>query len=332
MNNVSSQVDAVDLPGLTRPFSRLVLGTMTFGDTADLDTARRMLDLALDAGITSVDTANGYAGGESERMLGELLAGRREDVVLATKAGISPADAQGHPLLSREGLRLSLEASLKRLGTDHVDLFYLHQPDRSVPVAETVGAVGELMAAGKVRAFGVSNYSAWMLSDVQAACRSEGVAAPVIAQMLYNLLARRIEDEFAEFAQTKGLATVVYNPLGGGLLTGRHSFEQAPKEGRFATSALSTMYKDRYWNAATFETIEKLSDVAAATGLTLPQLSLRWLLAKPVVTAVLLGGSKPHQLEDNIAAALAGPLPDDVVAACDEASAALAGSMPGYAR
>ncbi len=328
----ASALPGIDLPGLDRPLSRLVLGTMTFGDTVDLGTARTMVDTALDRGITSIDTANGYAAGRSEEMLAEILVGRRDAATIATKAGIYPADAGDAPLLSAAGLRSSLEASLRRLRTDHVDVYYLHQPDRSVPIAETVSALGQFVKEGTVRAIGVSNFSAWQIGDVFAACDALGTPRPVLAQQLYNLVARRIEAEYAEFAVSKGLATIVYNPLGGGLLTGRHSFTESPGEGRFGSSALATMYKDRYWNAETFTVIEALGAIASEAGITLPELSLRWLLSKPVVSSVLLGGSKPHQLETNIAAAQAGPLPDDVLAACDEAGLALAGSMPGYNR
>jgi aryl-alcohol dehydrogenase-like predicted oxidoreductase len=322
----------VDLPGLERPLPRLVLGTMTFGDTVDLDTARRIVDQAVDSGITSFDTANGYAGGRSEEMLGQLLGGRRNHVTVATKAGIYPGDAGGEALLSPAGLRSSLEASLRRLRTDYVDIYYLHQPDRSVPIEVTVEALGGFVKEGTVRSIGVSNYAAWQIADIFAVCDASGTPRPVLAQQLYNLVARRLEAEYAEFAVSKGLATIVYNPLGGGLLTGRHSFTKSPTEGRFGTSALSNMYKDRYWNAETFAVIDRLSRIAAGAGLPLPELSLRWLLSKPVVSAVLLGGSKPHQLEANVAAAQAGPLPADVAAACDEAGAPLLGSMPGYNR
>ena len=328
----SVELPALGLPGLAQPLSRLVLGTMTFGDTVDVGVARTMVDTALAAGITSFDTANGYAAGRSEQMLGEVLGRRREAVTIATKAGIYPGDAGGSPLLSREGLRPSLEASLRRLGTDHVDIYYLHQPDRSVPVEETVAALGDFVKEGKVRTIGVSNFAAWQIADIFTACDALGTPRPILAQQLYNLVARRIEAEYVEFATTKGLATIVYNPLGGGLLTGRHSLDAVPTEGRFGTSALSEMYRDRYWNASTFAAIAALGAIAADAGITLPELSLRWLLSKPVVSAVLLGGSRPHQLEANIAAAQDGSLPDDVVAACDEAGLALAGSMPGYNR
>jgi aryl-alcohol dehydrogenase-like predicted oxidoreductase len=320
------------LPGVATPLSELVLGTMTFGDTADLDTAREMVAVALDAGVTHLDTANGYAAGRSEEILGEILRGRRDEVTVATKVGIYAGDAGGEPLLSRKGIRASLEASLRRLGTDRVDLLYLHQPDRSVPVAETAQALAEVVEAGLVGAVGVSNFAAWQVSDVEAACVAAGAPPPVVAQQLYNLVARRIEAEYVEYARTHGLATVVYNPLGGGLLTGRHRFDEAPDEGRFGSSRLSQMYRDRYWSRPMFDAVESLQGIAADAGLGLPELALRWLLSREVVTAVLLGGSKPEQLRSNLAAAARGPLPADVVEACDEVGRTLDGPMPAYNR
>ncbi|TDO46787.1 aryl-alcohol dehydrogenase-like predicted oxidoreductase [Kribbella sp. VKM Ac-2527] len=312
--------------------TRLVLGTMTFGDTVDLDCARSMVDLAVANGVTSIDTANGYAGGRSEEMLGEILRGRSDDVTIATKAGIYPGDAGGRPLLSGQGIRSSLEASLRRLGTDRVDLFYLHQPDRSVPLEETAGALADAVRDGLIGAIGVSNYAAWQITDVSTACVAAGAPRPVVAQQLYNLVARRIETEYVEYATTHSLDTIVYNPLGGGLLTGRHSFDDTPGEGRFGSSALSQMYRDRYWSRPLFDAVSSLSTIAADAGLTLPELSLRWLLSRDVVTAVLLGGSKPEQLLSNIAAAQQGRLPEDVLDACDEVGRVLSGPMPAYNR
>ncbi len=323
---------STDLPGLGIPLPRLVLGTMTFGDTADLDTARAMVDTALEAGVTHLDTANGYAGGRSEQILGEILRGRWNEVTVATKVGIYPGDADGHPLLSHEGIQRSLRASLARLGTERVDLLYLHQPDRGVPLDQTAAALREVVDSGLVGALGVSNYAAWQVADVETACDRAGAPRPVIAQQLYNLVARRIESEYAEFAATHGLATVVYNPLGGGLLTGRHRFDEAPGEGRFGTSALAKMYRDRYWNETLFEAVGTLEGVAREAGLTLPELALRWLLSRPVVTAVLLGGSKPEQLRSNLETAARGPLPHDVLEACEAVGATLHGPMPAYNR
>lgn len=322
----------LDLPGVPTAMSTLVLGTMTFGDTVDLPTARRMVDICLDAGITALDTANGYAGTRSEEMLAGIIAGRRDRINLATKAGSYPGDAGDAPLLSEPGLRRSLDASLVRLGVDVIDVYYLHQPDRSVAIDETLGAIAGLVADGKIRAYGVSNYSAWQIADITALAAAGDLAPPALAQQLYNLVARRLEDEYVEFALSRGVNTIVYNPLGGGLLTGRHHLGEPPEAGRFGTSAVAAMYRDRYWNEATFEAVERLSAIAAGASVSLPALALRWLLSKPVVSAVLLGGSKVEQLEENIAAAAIGPLPDDVAAACDAATAPLRGSMPAYNR
>jgi aryl-alcohol dehydrogenase-like predicted oxidoreductase len=325
-------MEYLDIPGVPVGQSRLVLGTMTFGDTADADTAQRMVDVALDSGITALDTANGYAAGKSEEIIGKLLKGRRDKVVLATKAGMYPGDAGDAPLLSENGLRRSLAASLRRLDVDTIDIYYLHKPDRSVPLSETLGTLADFVKQGVVRSIGVSNYAAWQVAEIFALCEQVGAPKPVLAQQLYNLIARRLEDEYAEFALTHDLGTIVYNPLGGGLLTGRHTFDQSPSEGRFGTSTIAGMYRDRYWNKANFIAIEKLSAVASQAGISLPELALRWLLSKPVVTSVLIGGSKVEQLQSNIAAADAGPLPADIVAACDEVGDELRGPMPAYNR
>jgi aryl-alcohol dehydrogenase-like predicted oxidoreductase len=313
-------------------FGALVLGTMTFGDTVDADGAAAMVDAALQAGITHIDTANGYAGGESERILAQLLQGRRDSVTLATKAGIPHPDAGDHSPLSAAGLRASVEGSLSRLGTDHIDLFYLHQPDRAAPLSETLGTVAELVAEGKVGELGVSNYAAWQIAELNHTADDVGAPRPVAAQQLYNLLARRIEEEYVEFASVTGLTTVVYNPLGGGLLTGRHSFDNDPAEGRFGDSRLAAMYKERYWNAAIFEAIQQLTVIADKARMPLTELALRWLVAKPATGPILLGGSKVEHLHSNIAAVAKGPLDADVVEACDDVGAALRGPMPSYNR
>ncbi|MEU1785580.1 aldo/keto reductase [Streptomyces sparsogenes] len=323
---------AVELPGVPVPLSRLALGTMTFGDTVDRAGAAAMLDAALDAGVTGVDTANAYAGGATEEILAELLPGRRDRIVLATKAGMPHPDHGDHSPLSARGLRAALEGSLRRLNTGHVDLFYLHQPDRSAPLEETLGTVAELVAEGKVLALGVSNYAAWQIAEVDRAAERVGAPRPVVAQQLYNLLARRVEEEYLEYAATSGLRTMVYNPLGGGLLTGRHAFAETPGSGRFGDSRLAEMYRQRYWDPRLFEAVQDLAKIAEGAGLGLVELSLRWLLGREGVDALLLGGSRVEHLRANVAAAEAGPLPADVVAACDAVGARLRGPMPAYNR
>ncbi|NRD25034.1 aldo/keto reductase [Frigoribacterium sp. VKM Ac-2836] len=311
---------------------RLVLGTMTFGDTVDEATAGRMLDIARDAGVTWIDTANAYVGGATESMLGRLLAGRRDEVVLASKAGMPHADAGGLPPLSAEALRASVEASLRRLGTDRLDLFYLHQPDRLTPLDETLSTVAALVAEGKLLSLGVSNHAAWQIGDVERVAEAVGAPRPVVAQQLCNLVARRLDDEYLEFATVHGLETMVYNPLGGGLLTGRHRFDETPTGGRFGDSALAEMYTKRYWDAGLFAAVDRLSGIAAEAGVTLVELALRWVAYRPQVGSVLLGGSRPEQLTANVAAIADGPLPDEVLTACDEVGRSLRGPMPPYAR
>ncbi len=286
-----------------------MLGTMTFADTVDEGTAKEMLDVALTHGVTAVDTANAYAGGATEELLGTLLAGRRDEVELASKVGMPHPDAGDDALLSPVAVRRCVEASLRRLRTDRLDLLYLHQPDRSTPVEDTLAAVAELVAEGKVRSFGVSNYAAWQIADVEAAADRVGAPRPVVAQQLYNLLARRIEEEYVEFAAVHRLATMVYNPLGGGLLTGRHRFSERPSEGRFGSSRLAEMYSQRYWDEQLFDAVERLRAVADGAGLPMAELALRWTAHRDVVDSLLLGGSRAEQLQQNLQALAAGPCP-----------------------
>lgn len=316
----------------TRPYGRLAVGTMTFGDTVDAADARTLLDTALDAGVSMVDTANGYAGGATEAILGELLEGRRDRVVLATKAGIPHPDAAGAPPLSPAALTASVEGSLQRLRTDRIDLFYLHQPDRDTPLAETLATIAVLLRDGKIVDYGVSNYAAWQIAQIQAIADDLGIPRPRVAQQVYSVVARRIEDEYREFALTTGLSTMVYNPLSGGLLSGRHSWGEQPTEGRFGTSRLAGMYTQRYWNAEMFEAIGALSRIADETGVGLPEIALRWLLGRPGVDTILLGASRRAHLDANLAALSRGPLDTAVAAACDAVGDALRGPMPAYNR
>jgi aryl-alcohol dehydrogenase-like predicted oxidoreductase len=253
-------------------------------------------------------------------------------VLLATKAGIPHPDAGDAAPLSKDGVRRCLEASLRRLQTSRVDLFYLHQPDRSTPLEETVGVVGELLAEGKIAAWGVSNFAAWQIVELRRLATAAGVPDPVVAQQLYNLLARRIEEEYVESALVGGLETVVYNPLGGGLLTGRHRFEERPEHGRFGDSRLASMYADRYWNADLFEAVDELGKLAESEGITLAELSLRWVAHRSGVNSVLIGGSRTEHLRSNIAALRAGPLSPAALEVCDAVGLRLRGPMPSYNR
>lgn len=315
-----------------RRLAPAVLGTMTFGDSVDETTAAGMVDVFLEAGGTGIDTANGYVGGRSEEILGAVLGGRRDDVVLATKVGIPNPDAEGAAPLSAAAVERCVHASLRRLRTDHVDVLYLHQPDRSTPAEDTLTAVRALVDAGAVRTWGVSNFAAWQVAELRHTAAGLGLDAPVLGQQVYSVIATRIDDEYAEYARSTGLATVVYNPLGGGLLTGRHRPDEHPAEGRFGSSPLAGMYRDRYWNDEVFAAVERLRSIAEGAGLPMAELALRWTIGRPVVDAVLIGGSRLANIEANLAALAAGALPDDVQQAVDDVAAALRGPMPAYNR
>jgi aryl-alcohol dehydrogenase-like predicted oxidoreductase len=320
------------VPGVEVPMSGLVFGTMTLGDTVDAEAAARMIDVAMEAGITAVDTANGYAGGRTEEMLRPLVAHRRDRILLASKAGMPHPDVGDASPLSAAGLRAAVEGSLRRLGVDHLDLLYLHQPDRSAPLHETLETVATLVQERKVGALGVSNFAAWQIVRVGTVADEVGAPRPVVAQQLYNLLARRLEEEYAEMATSTGLRTMVYNPLGGGLLARPQQFDEQPSSGRFGDSRLAEMYRRRYWNEQLFDAVAELRRIAEDAGVALPELALRWLLSRPSTDAVLLGASRPSQLESNIAYLGRGPLPDDVLEACDRVGARLRGPMPDYHR
>ncbi len=313
--------------------STLVLGTMTFGAQVDADAARGMLDRCLAAGVVAIDTANVYAGGASERIVGQLIRGRRDEVVLATKVGLPTDEAKGDPLLSPAAIRRCLDASLRRLGTDHVDLYYLHAPDRGTPIADTLATMDELVRAGKIGRVGVSNYAAWQLADIDACAAAHGFVRPTVSQILYNLLGRRVEDEYVEFAATHALTNVAYNPLAGGLLTGKHAANAVPEgDGRFGVSALGPQYRQRYWHDATFAAVAALTGIAVGAGLTLVELAYRWLRSRPGADAIVLGASSIDQLTANLAAATGPDLCADVLTACDDVWARLRGPAPDYNR
>jgi aryl-alcohol dehydrogenase-like predicted oxidoreductase len=188
------------------------------------------------------------------------------------------------------------------------------------------------MRQGTIGALGVSNFSAWQIGEIDHVADQLGMPRPVIAQQIYNLLARRIEEEYLEFAHTTGLRTMVYNPLGGGLLTGKYDFAEVPSTGRFGESRLASVYQNRYWDPRLFEAIAALTAIADRAGMTLIEVSLRWLMSSAGVDAVLIGASRAEQLRANVRAASQGALPADVLAACDDVARELRGPMPAYNR
>jgi len=303
---------------------------MTFGSQTDEEAARRIVDRCLDAGINFLDTANVYNQGRAETILGKALKGRRPNVVLATKVRGKMGEGADESGLSRAAIHKAIDASLQRLQTDYVDVYYLHQPDDAVPIEETLAAMDELVRAGKVRWPAVSNYAAWQVCETIWIAEKNGFRPPYISQPMYNLLARGIEEEYLPFAKRFGAATVPYNPLAGGLLTGKHARERGPIPGsRFDGNK---MYQDRYWHGDDFAAVAELRAVAREAGKTLVELALQWLLTQPHVDSIILGASRREQLEENLKACEGGKLDPPVLEKCDAVWKRLRGVTPKYNR
>ena len=305
------------LTGTGVTVSRASLGTMTFGKETDEATALRMTHMALDAGVTWVDTADTYNLGRSEEITGKALVGRRDDVVLASKvvnyAGGNPQRDVG---LHRWHVIDGVERSLRRLNTDRLDILYMHRPDYATPIEESLAAFDTLVQQGKVVYVGMSNYASWQLCEARLKSEAHRWAPPVVTQVAYNLLTRGIEQECLPFCRQFKMGVTVYNPLAGGYLTGKYRAGARPTEG--ARLGESTAYFERYWNEANFAALSRLEAIADQAGLTMVELALRWLLAQDSVDSILLGARTPEHLSTNLAA-LDGRLDAATVAACDEA-------------
>jgi len=318
------------LPKTGLKVSRLSFGAMTFGGQTDEAAAQRIVDCCLDAGINFLDTANVYNGGAAETIVGKTLKGRRDKVILASKVRHKVGEGPSAEGLSRAAIRQAIDASLQRLGTDYVDLYYLHQPDYATPIEETLETMQELVRAGKVRFPAVSNYAAWQVAEILWICEKRGYQPYFISQPMYNLIARGIEEEFLPFCRRFGVAVVSYNPLAGGLLTGKHSKHTGPTPGtRFDGNK---MYQDRYWLEDDFAAVEELRAIAQEAGKTLVELALQWLLSQPAVDSIILGASRLEQLEENLKAAEGDPLDPSVITRCDAVWRHLRGITPKYNR
>ena len=290
--------------------SRLCLGTMTFGLQCDEHTSHAILDAAADQGITFLDTADAYplggtleTKGRTEEIVGRWLRGKRDRFVLATKCSGQMGPAPWDQGTSRKHVLAAIDASLKRLGTDYVDLYQVHHFDPNTPLDETVEAFDAVVKSGKARYFGVSNFQAYRVARALGRSEALGVTRLVSVQPRYNLLFRQIERELLPLCQEEGLAVIPYNPLAGGLLTGKHTRTAPPAEGsRFTLGTAGKTYVQRYWNEREFATVDAVGKLAADHGCAPATLALAWVLAHPAVTAPLIGASKPDQLPASIAA------------------------------
>ena len=273
------------------------LGGNNFGGRLDLAATRRVVDKALASGITLIDTADAYNRGASEECLGEALAGRRKDVVLATKFGLAMDDTRKGA--SRRYIGEAVAASLERLRSDWIDLYQLHRPDDLTPIEETLGALHDLVRAGKVRYIGCSNLSAVQLAEAQAAGARNNFTAFICCQDQYSLLSRGIERGLVPAIAARGLSLLPYFPLASGLLTGKYRRDAMPKDARLA---YSTRHADRFISERNWTIVERLEDFCAARCRTLLELAFAWLLAKPFVASVIAGASTPDQVDANVGA------------------------------
>lgn len=291
--------------------TKICLGTMTFGNQADLLTSFSIMDKAFDAGIRFIDTADVYPlGGDlplhgaTEEIIGQWIHGRRSEVVLASKCFGPMGDGINDKGLSRLHIMQAVEASLKRLGTDYLDLYQAHQFDQDTPLDETLRAFDDLVHQGKVRYIGVSNWRPWQLAQGLTATKLSGLNPIVSVQPRYNLFFRMIEDDLISLCQTNGMGVISYNPLAGGLLTGRYGdIETITPNTRFGLSAgAGDLYQDRYWTQTHFELVNEYRRFCQGRGLPLTGTAIAWVLRQPGISAAIIGASHPDQLDGSLEA------------------------------
>ena len=305
---------------------RLALGTMNFGKRTAEGDARRIIAAAEEHGITLLDTANVYNDGESERVVGRAIAKRRQAFLVASKVGLARRgrDAEG---LDRARVVAACEESLSRLGTDTIDIYYLHAPDHRTPIEDTLEGVATLLKAGKIRSWAVSNYASWQILEMFQLCERSGLAKPVMSQVIYNLLIRQLEYEYFKFTSKYRLHSTVYNPLAGGLLSGKYRpGSKWEAGGRFDAN---TMYQRRYWTERLLEGVETYEKLAAPMDLV--TLAYAWVAGRAGVDSILIGPGSLAHLE----AAVRGckeVLSPETRKRIDEAHYAYVGSDATYAR
>jgi aryl-alcohol dehydrogenase-like predicted oxidoreductase len=306
--------------------SVLTMGTMTFGGrgnfakvgNTDVTEARRQVDMCLDAGVNIIDTADVYSGGLSEEIVGEVLQGRRDDVLLASKVRMTMGSGPNDAGLSRQHVITGCEASLRRLGTDHIDLYQVHEWDGQTPLEETLSALDLLVQQGKIRYVGASNYAAWQLMKALGTAERLGLPRFVSQQIYYSLQARDVEYELIPLTIDQGLGVLVWSPLAGGLLSGKYRRDhEVPAGARQLTDWNEPPVYDQ---DKLYDTVEVLVRIASDHAVSAAQVALAWVLARPGITSVVIGARTSEQLADNLAAADL-TLSDSERAELDKASA-----------
>jgi 1-deoxyxylulose-5-phosphate synthase len=306
--------------------SRLCLGTMTFGGQCDETRSHAILDAAAEGGIDFLDTADVYpmgggraTAGRTEAIVGSWLKGKRHQFIVATKCagqvGTQPWD-QG---TSRKHILDAIDASLRRLGTDYVDLYQLHRYDPDTPMDETLEALDTVVRQGKARYIGVSNWPAYRVARALGRGEVKNLARIDSVQPRYNLLFRAFERDLLPLCGEEGIAVIPYNPIAGGLLSGKHDGAAPPPDGtRFSLRNAGARYQARYWHEQEFATIESLRSVAQEAGMTMAALAVAWVLSNSAITAPIVGASRPEQLADSLAAADMNGLSPELKARLDE--------------
>jgi 1-deoxyxylulose-5-phosphate synthase len=322
-------METIKLTNTELNVSRICLGTMTFGAQTGEADAARMIDMCRDNGVNFLDTANMYSAGIAEEFLGRIIGKRRSDFVLASKVGIQVGDREGTAGLSAQNILMQAEESLRRLQTDYLDLYYFHAPDTGTPLEESLGAMQRLIDEGKLRYAAASNYASWQACKLAWIAERDNLPATPVAQQMYNLLARGLEQEFVPAAADLGISIVAYNPLAGGLLTGKHDGVYPVPGSRFDGN---DHYQDRYWHREYFEAVASLAAIAEVADRSLLSLALTWLLHHTATACVILGASKFGQLEADLQAAANGPLPDEAVSGINNIWRKLRGVTPIYNR
>ena len=322
-------MDRITLPHTDLTVSRLCFGTMTLGKPLDQAGSTQLVERCMEAGINFFDTANMYQTGVAETMLGEAIKGRRDQLVIASKVRFKMGDEPDQQGLTRNAILRAIDESLRRLQTDYLDIYYLHAPDHATPIEGSLETMNSLVRQGKVRYIACSNYASWEVVEMLWLANEHGWAAPYISQPMYNLLARGIEQEYLAMGKRFGVSSIVYNPLAGGLLTGKHRKETITPGTRFDNNKL---YQDRYWHERYFEAVEELRQIARHAGRSLVSLALNWLLHHTPSDVVILGASSLTQLNENLAASEEGPLDEQTLGACDQVWQNLRGPLPVYNR
>lgn len=300
--------------------SEVGLGVNNFGGRCTLEQSKAVVKKALDLGITMFDTADVYppvpgAQGKSEEFLGKALGRKRKDVVVATKFGMPMGDGPYMRGGSRRHIMNAVEASLKRLNTDYIDLYQVHQPDPNTPIEETLGALDDLVRAGKVRYIGCSNLTGWQVANAEWTARANNTAHFVSAQNYYNLLKRQIEADLVPACNHFGLGILPFFPLASGMLTGKYTRGKAP--GKNTRMATMQMLADLEMTERNFDVVEQLAAYGESRGLSVLQIAMSWLVAQPHVSSVIAGATKPTQVAQNVKAAQA-KLTDEDMAAIDK--------------